>query len=243
MRTILLVLCLLLLCSELFAQEYVVNGGFETVTECPLEPGDLYLATGWRAVEGTPDLLHACAETRVPGRDVLSNFAGYRKAVAGQGRAGLCVLYHNRSMSAKEGYQSTEALYTRLNQPLLLGRMYRVSFYVSRADSSSLAADSLYVVLSGQWPTRPTSLQTGRGLVRGVWVDNRDTTWQRVQVDVSPREPLAYLAIGLPRAKIPFSTYKNLVAQGLQSNQLLRGISLIGYYYLDQVSVLELGSK
>lgn len=243
MRTVLLILCWLLTCHELFAQEHVVNGGFEVLTACPLEPGDLYFATGWLPVEGTPDFLHTCAETRVPGRDVLSNFNGYRKAFSGQGCAGLYVLHHYPLLSAKESYRSTEALYTRLSKALLPGGRYRVSFYVSRADSSNVAVDSLYVVLSSQWPTRPTTLKTGNGLVKGLFIDNRSTTWQRVQVDVSPQESLAYLAIGLPRSKITLATYQSIIAEGLKSKRLLRGTFLVGYYYIDQVSVLELGSK
>ena len=243
MRTVLLTLCLLLLDRALFAQEHVVNGGFEALTACPLEPGDLYMAAGWLPVEGTPDFLHACAETRVPGRDVLYNFTGYRPAFSGQGRAGLYVLHHNTLLSAKESYRSSEAIYTRLQQPLLPGRTYRVSFYVSLADSANVTVDSLYVVLSGQWPTRPAPLQTRRGLVKGVFVDNRTTTWQRVQVDVSPQEALAYLALGLPRSKITLATYQRLIAEGLKANRLLRGTVLVGYYFIDQVSVMELRFK
>lgn len=244
MKTTLLALCFWLACRESFAQEeHVVNGGFEDLTACPWEPGDLHLATGWFPVEGTPDFLHTCAETRGPGRDVLGNFVGYRKAFSGQGRAGLYVLYHHPLLSAREGYRSTEALYTRLKQPLLPGHTYRVSCYVSRADSSQVAVDSLYVVLSRHGPTRPASLQTGSGLAKGLFVGPRDLAWHRVEVDVSPREPLAYLAIGLPRTKITLATYQRLIAEGLKGTRPLRGTTSIGYYYLDQVSVRELGPK
>jgi hypothetical protein len=243
MRTVLLLLGLLCACRGLYAQQHVVNGGFEAVSACPLEPADLYLATGWHVVVGTPDVLHTCAETRVPSRNVLGNFAGYRAAAAGQGCAGFYVLRHDTGEAVKKSYAETEALYTQLAAPLQAGRTYRVSFFVSRADSSNLAADSLYVLLAAQWPARAAPDPAGSRVLKGVAVDNTTAAWQRVQVDVTPRQSLAYLALGLPRAVLPRAAYNGLIAQGLRENRLVQGRILIAYYYLDQVSVVEVAAK
>lgn len=236
-------LCLGLLLTSLqtSAQEHVVNGDFETLTTCPLEPGDLYLAQGWHTQAGTPDFYHTCAEKQRPGLNALRNFNGYRTPYAGAGYAGLYVLYYQHWLPSKQAYRETEALYNRLQRPLVVGKRYVVSFYVSRADSSEISADSAYVTLTREPPA--AGRRPGRqDLTTGLWLPNAPE-WRRVAVEFTARQPFAYLWLSLPREKIPFATYKSTIDQGLGRRKSKRNRSLTAYYYIDNVSVAEMTPK
>ncbi|UOQ69287.1 hypothetical protein [Hymenobacter volaticus] len=219
-------------------QEYIINGDFETMSSCPIEPGEIRLATGWQGNEGTPDYLHTCSEQRRDSVDVLRNFSGYRKAYEGEGQAGLYLLHYNTTRGAKENYASHEVIYTKLSRPLTVGKTYHIRFFLSLADSSGIASDSIYVSFS-----RSPSFTKHYELVepdvsKGIAVA-RQHTWQVVEADFTATEPFSYCYLGLPRRKVSRLAYRTIIGQGLQAGRLQGRFVLNAYYFIDNVSLTE----
>ncbi len=125
-----LVICLPVACLQ--AQNLVPNPDFETHTICPTgyqNPGLFppYPATPWEPTSfGSPDYFHACSNPSLVG--VPPNGVGWQPARSGEAYAGMML----KAISVGD-YR--EYLTAPLIQPLIAGKYYYVSFYVSLANS------------------------------------------------------------------------------------------------------------
>lgn len=123
-------LSLLLLASVSPAQNLVQNPGFETFTTCPTTSGQLALAPPWYSPNTqTPDYLNACS-TLTP--SVPVNFYGNQAAHGGQAYASA-IMYGQLPATVREYCAG------QLTTPLVAGRTYQVSYWVSLADRSIYA--------------------------------------------------------------------------------------------------------
>jgi hypothetical protein len=224
--------------AEEQGQEYIFNGNFEILSACPLEPGDIRLATGWESNEGTPDYLHTCSEQRRDSVDVLGNFAGYRKAYDGRGQAGFYLLYYDKDLTADENYASNEVIYTKLSRPLQVGKAYHIRFVLSLSDSSRIASDSIYVSFSAA-PSFTKRHQLVEPKVSIGIAVGRQHAWQVVEADFTAIEPSSTCYFGLPRRKVSRSAFRAIIHQGVQAGRLQDQHVLSAYYFLDNVSLTE----
>lgn len=128
------------LCTTvLFCQNLIKNPSFEEFVHCPKELGNFnndvpYWST---PTEGSTDYFNSCSTTDTMGAP--KNFNGTQPADFGKGYAGL-YLY------APDDYR--EYLQAELEQPLVKGAKYRVSFYVSLAERSDFAVKEFGVLFS-----------------------------------------------------------------------------------------------
>jgi len=124
MKYITLLISSITFINSLFSQNLVVNGGFETVSTCPNNQGQLNFANPWYSARGTCDLYNTCATNAnflVP-----NNQVGTQTARTGNGYSGFF---------ATQGYFETrEYLSAPLLNPLVAGKTYCLSFWVSLAD-------------------------------------------------------------------------------------------------------------
>lgn len=117
----------------------VYNPSFEAHTACPdkIEKRETLneVDAWWQPTLGTSDYFHPCGakECQVP-----RNKMGYQTPHSG---SAYCGIY-----CSKEEYR--EYLQTELREPLVAGRRYRLSFYVSLADKSPSAIATLGALLT-----------------------------------------------------------------------------------------------
>lgn len=135
-RYLTLLLCLFYI-GSVWAQNLIKNPSFEDFVSCPTALGNLAEdVPNWSTpTEGSTDYFNGCSETM----GTPNNFNGTQPADFGNGYAGL-YLY------APDDYR--EYLQAELQQPLIKGQTYRVSFYISLAERSDFAVKEFGVLFS-----------------------------------------------------------------------------------------------
>lgn len=124
MKYITLLISSITFINSLLSQNLVVNGGFENVTPCPSNQGQLDFASPWYSARGTCDLYNTCATN--PNFSVPNNQVGSQNARTGNGYSGFF---------ATQGYIETrEYLSAQLLNPLVAGKTYCLNFWVNLAD-------------------------------------------------------------------------------------------------------------
>jgi outer membrane protein OmpA-like peptidoglycan-associated protein len=130
--------------SERFAAEdedpnnLVSNPGFEQLYDCPKKREDLQLARAWRIKENSPDFYHVCGTgTAAVPRNELGEQMPYR----GEGYGGIWTMLQER-----QNYR--EFVATRLKTPLVAGKKYCLSIWVSLAEVSDHALDELQLQIT-----------------------------------------------------------------------------------------------
>lgn len=119
------------------AQNLVKNPSFEDFVSCPMQLGSFNTdVLNWSTPsEGSSDYFNGCSKVM----GTPKNFNGSQPADFGVGYAGL-YLY------APNDYR--EYLQAELTEPLVKGKKYRVSFYVSLAERSDFAIKEFGVIFS-----------------------------------------------------------------------------------------------
>lgn len=123
---------------NLQAQNLVPNPSFENINYCPPYYNDIVVLQNWQnPTNGSPNIFNACNNTNagVPG-----NTFGNQFALEGNGYIGL-ILYLN-NINAREYFQ------VELLQPLVSNTKYKISFYVSLADSSRWGINNIGLYFS-----------------------------------------------------------------------------------------------
>lgn len=147
-----LILIFILLCSGVApAQNLVNNGSFEHYHYCPdrIMHEPMQDVKGWfQPTDGSADYYNPCGvnESRVP-----ENRFGYQEAADGQAYIGMHLYVYDKDFPAYKEY-----LMGSLNQPLIPGGKYAVSFKVSLADEAFYAIDRVGAFLS----TEPIQVNT-----------------------------------------------------------------------------------
>ncbi len=114
-------------------QNLVPNPGFENKSGCPQAREDLALASRWQIAENSPDFYHSCGTGTAA---VPQNELGYQLPHAGNGYGGIWAMLQER-----QNYR--EFVKTRLDEPLVAGKKYCLSIWVSLAEDSDHALDEL----------------------------------------------------------------------------------------------------
>lgn len=105
------------------AQNLVVNGSFEEVSNCPSTLGEVDRAVGWSGYRGSCDYFNSCDLDTV---GVPSNWLGYQPAATGNGYCGIYCF----SEDDGNPLQAREWLGSSLQQALTVGTRYFFSMKV-----------------------------------------------------------------------------------------------------------------
>jgi gliding motility-associated-like protein len=134
----------------------VYNGDFEIYDTCPDDvsapfPGFYQIehCLGWYSpTYATPDYFNTCAEVWpfIPG--VPLNLAGYQIPKSGNGYLGFLAFDYTITDTLGTIWQWREYIQSELVSPLVTGRIYSFTFYVSLSDDSPLACSKI-----GMWFT------------------------------------------------------------------------------------------
>lgn len=125
-----------------YGQNLVPNAGFEIYDTCPDFASQIRYTTTWfDANTGTSDYYNSCASPAFVG--VPLNQFGYQNARSGNAYAGFMI-----SDAVGWSINYREYIEVKLNDSLVPGTKYYLSFYVSLADSSVYATDDIGVYFS-----------------------------------------------------------------------------------------------
>lgn len=242
------VLCLLLLgVSYLFKAQncnLVPNPSFENYSSCPKRttPNDatknegLWLCDYWTyPTTGTPDFLHVCSNTAVPGGVgvPLSNF-GYQLPHSGSGYGGF---WGAMSSSYREYITSP------LRCPLVAGKKYRIRFYVSPSGNNgkvSLAGSTCGMSGIGAYLSAVVPSRTDAGVIAVIpqvvsTVVIRDTlNWTKIEGVITATGGEQFITIG------NFTDFANITFGGVGGGACGGFGNDKTYYFLDDVYVAHI---
>ena len=226
-------------------QNLVLNPSFEDKLFCPYQinwdTGNIYQARFWHGPGKTPDYYNACNDSSNPidaKADVPQNSLGYQYAHTGDGYAGIALTDTSPYPSAGVHLLYREYIEGTLQTPLQKDSIYRVEFFVSRAENQALcnrATDRIGVYFHQKFIVpKVYDNQTPFIINAKPQVENRygrilyDTAgWTAVCGYFKAKGGEAYLTIG--------NFYDDLHTPYVQTAPTIdhRGI----YYYIDDVSV------
>jgi hypothetical protein len=123
MKRLYSIFLLQLICFNCCAQNNLIpNSSFEDTLSCPLGIGNILSAASWSSYLETPDYFNFCNNNQA---GIPSNLFGYQYAKDGNSYAGFYTY-------ATSG-QYREVIGAELNESLIVGEKYFISFYVCRA--------------------------------------------------------------------------------------------------------------
>jgi hypothetical protein len=224
-----LLILFFLLPLSLFAQQNLVpNPSFEDTVYCPGSISDYNAVKFWfNPTLHSPDYFHACSDSLNPfSSNVPNNFFGFQHAKDGFGYMGIGVALYN---------DTREYFSVKLIEPLVAGKQYCVSFYVSLADSVYYATDKIGAYLSTDsiWANHFNALSFIPQISNpsGSFITDK-SNWTLISGDFIAVGGEEYLTIGNfyndsntdTLAVVPYSSMSTPNYSG-------------AYYYLDVVSV------
>jgi gliding motility-associated-like protein len=219
----------------------VNNYSFEDTIKCPTNMGQLYNCKHWfnPVVIGTPDYYNSCSNsytiaspstTRVV---VPSNNLGYQFPRTGNSYVGIGTYVSNYP-------QTREYIKTKLKASLKSNSIYCLTFYVSRSDSSIFANANIgayfsndSMISSNPWPPY---LITANPILEETSILYDTANWIPITGTVSTTGNENFLTIGNFRndAATSYQQTKPLYPHPVRQNY--------SYYYIDDVSVIEINS-
>ncbi len=213
----------------------VFNPNFENVLSCPTGPNLIKLAAGWDTLKsgggGAPDLFNSCSNP--------NNFYGVPNNLFGLSyqipKSGIS--YVNMALFVNSlAFIQREYIQTKLIQPLVVGKTYCVSYYVSLTNRSQFAIDELGAYFDNGTiyaPYYAPAVVTPQvKSPSGVYYSDT-LNWMKVEGQYIATANYDYLTIG------------NFKSQAAATYTLAYPSSsgILAEYYIDDVSVVEINSK
>ena len=219
------------------SQNLVIDPGFEVFQGCPFGWGQATRLKHW-----TPDMLrpvtyyNRCSEDK--SARIEKNEAGSQNPLEGAGYIGLTMDIYTKSLFNPDYSKKpiNDFIMTKLAEPLVAGRQYKVSMYMSLADRFNYAANHIGARFSIN-PVYNFSHLVGdttnyiklRNLQRD-WLDDKED-WIQVSGIYTAKGGEQYLIIGNGSKKLPLKKVdnrKNLIGVATKSGT---------YYFIDKVEV------
>jgi OOP family OmpA-OmpF porin len=209
----------LLFCFVIKAQNLVPNPSFETYTLCPNSNGQIESAIPWTAATtdaSSTDYFNSCSSVY----GVPSSSGGFQYARTGNAYAGLLFC---------AGTGAREYLQVQLSNPLIQNKTYNVEFYVNSSNmNANSGSNNIAANISSTRPVSSStySLQslTPHIMNIGNQVINDTLNWVKISGCYTAQGGEEYLTIG--------NFFDNTNTQV--------GITGASYYYVDDVSVVEI---
>jgi hypothetical protein len=223
------ILLFLLLPFSLCGQQNLVpNPSFEIYDTCPYYGSQIYFASPWfqpniywgnTTNSSSSDYFNTCSDSTF---GVPYNFLGYQSARTGNGYAGIDFYASN---------ETREYLEIQLSSPLIANRIYCVEFFVSLSDYYNIGTDNIHlsfsptiILDSSPYSAIPLSPDIHNS-IGNIITDT--TNWTQISG--------TYTAVGGERYIVIGNFYNN-------SNTDTIGSGDDGYYYIDDISVIECDS-
>ncbi len=253
-----IIFALLFVVKKTEGQNLVINGDFKQCAECPENPGQLELCTGWYIPNNsTPDLLKKCPFTKSY-VNVPFNANGYQEPNSGDAYIGI-VLIH--STTNAKNYR--EYIQGELSESLRADKYYNISFYISWADYSNYFCDRIGYLFtdskivpdrkepeqkktkrkSGYVEQEPlnTILPRSNGFVSLNFDEIKDKeSWHKVEFIYQAKGGEKYFTFGLFGDNATEDDYKRYIGKVYQKPS---NVGASAYFYIDDVSVVPIDGK
>ncbi len=240
-----LLFCIFILFSFLSSSQSILNlinnYSFEDTVNCPFNAGQINYVKHWfnPVAIGSPDYFNSCVNSKtisiptasrvgVPFNDVGTQSPRYGNSYAGIG-------------TYVSNYPDTrEYIKTKLKSNLKNNTIYCLTFFVSRSDSSIFATANIGAYFSNDSIISstpfPPSLITASPILEVTSVLNDTINWIPITNTISSTGNERFLTIGNFRndATTTFTQTKPLYPHPVRQSY--------AYYYIDDVSVIEINS-
>jgi len=136
-----IIILFLAVSANLKAQEgmnLVPNPSFEDTIQCPIWVGDFTVADWIKPTYGSSDYFHTCSTGQL---GIPQNVFGWQHPRTGNAYVGA----HGSGLT---GGNAREYIQCQLITPLEAGKQYEVSFWITRADSCTIACNNIGAYLS-----------------------------------------------------------------------------------------------
>lgn len=208
-----------------YGQNLVPNAGFEEHFNCPNYVGQFYETKYWsNPTTGSPDYFNSCD---IDFADVPSNLMGYQNARTGDAYAGFFAYYKAETFR--------EYLQVKLNDTLINGQKYFITFFVSLADSVDYATDDIGLFLSPDsiYSNNYLELQYSPQVVNqeGNLITNK-LGWTKISGTYISQGNESWITIGNFKSDSNTDTIS-----GLGCGASLLNDCQSAYYYLDDVCI------
>ena len=214
--------------------DLICNGNFETISSPPSNPSDFSFLCNWDNLLGTCDMYNNGGN---PNYEVPCNYNG-NEADFIAGNHGYVGFIGYAAFGINSWIENTG---TTLKTPMIAGRSYQISFKLSLADDSKYYTDNIGVEVSGgivSFPL-PTYINMS-GLSKNGW-----TTYSTIYNSIGGED---YLTLGaFNTGGMPAIPVTHLYT-GVNPSSSCFGFTHPdptggdAYYYLDEVSILEVGT-
>lgn len=196
----------------------IPNPGFDSIVNCSPTINTLNCYCWYKTTWGTPDNFNTCFNSPL---GAPNNSFGFQQPRSGNGYAGIIVYASNNDR---------EYIGTTLTSSLIAGTEYKVTFYVSLANNSTTAINSIGAYLSNSAMLDSTNHQN---IAVSPQIENLDSiitdtvTWVKLQ--------FAYHATGGERY---------LIIGNFNTNDYTDTVAFTSfpysYYYIEDVSIEEI---
>ena len=201
----------------------VTNPSFEDRISCPNGLADFNAVIGWNSPTlGTPDYFNICDLSTA---GIPSNNYGYEYAHSGDAYTGILTNVYESTTNGREYIQA------RLKQQMEINNLYKISFFVSFADSCLNAANNLGVFMSCVQLSYPTLIDT-LPIVTGLnesEIITQTNGWRQINYYYLANGSENYIVIGNFHSNIN-TNYQPINNSGIDNKKE-------SYYYIDDVSV------
>ena len=226
--------------GNLSSQNLVLNPSFETISGCPIGPGEFLRANNWNDVNSgadscsSPDLIAGCAP-QIGGVNSPNMLIGSQNSRTGANHAGI-ILYEGVALFGCTPITSSnyrEYIEGQLSSPLVAGQTYCVSFYINLAGQAKWGVNSIGVFFSNGLyqhnfctsgspaPVTPQLQYVGPAIMD-------TTTWVRLQWNYTATGGETHFVIG---------NFRN-DASTTRNDNACNSIHPYAYYFIDDVSVV-----
>ncbi|MFN0204258.1 MAG: hypothetical protein ACKVTZ_22260 [Bacteroidia bacterium] len=182
---------------------------------------------GTRDPNGTPDYLHADGKSRMA--KLPESYFGVIHPHSGKGVVGLLV-FHDVWVNSRE------YIYTELKEPMKIGKVYEVSFWLCNGEDKfygEYAANGFSALLS----TEPV-YQKGHEIIKAVPQVEVDeavfhTSWKKYTFVYYADKPYRYLTLG------SFTEDKDVIQRHYLTGETPQRPKDFSYFFVDDVNVIE----
>lgn len=207
-------------------QNLAPNGNFENYLQCPTNNGYLGVSNWSRVINhpGTADYLNSCASLIF--FSIPTNICGFQEPLSGNGYFGMFQYIVDSNIDT----DSREYISAQLTSPLVAGKNYHVSFFVSLAESCHYGVNNIGAAFTNS-PITGNNTLTHLNVVpqiNSTSVILEKNNWVEISGSFLANGGENFITIG---------NFYSDVQTSIEADN--SGSGFYSYYYLDNVTVEE----